>query len=66
MCNQTEMYKEMAEYDRQANRGLKHIRGIAHNPSSCPKCLKDAGKLTKSKREEILRDRMGAMLGVEW
>lgn len=66
MCNQTEMYLEMASYDERANRGEVCVRGIAHNPNSCPRCLKKARKLTRAKKEEILRDRLGAMAGVEW
>lgn len=48
MCNQTEMYKEMSDYDRRAGRGEVHVRGVAHNPKSCPKCQSDA-------REEIIK-----------
>jgi hypothetical protein len=44
MCNQTEMYKEIAGYDRRASQGKVHVRGIAHNASSCPRCLKDVKK----------------------
>jgi hypothetical protein len=49
MCNQTEMYRDMMDYDERANRGEVHIRGIAHNSRSCPKCLRDARKLRSRK-----------------
>jgi hypothetical protein len=47
MCNQTEMWLEISDYDRRASKGEVHVRGIAHDPRSCPKCLKDARKGTK-------------------
>ena len=41
MCNQTEMWLEISDYDRRAAKGLVHTRGIAHNPATCLKCKAD-------------------------
>lgn len=56
MCNQTEMWKEIDEYDRRASRGEVHVRGVAHDPETCLKCRRDrAGakkvRVTKASRE---------------
>jgi hypothetical protein len=44
MCNQTEMYKEMAEYDEKSARGEVCVRGRWHDPETCPKCIKENRK----------------------
>lgn len=41
MCGQTEMYLEMSRYDDDAAKGEVHVRGIAHNEATCPKCIRD-------------------------
>ena len=46
MCNQTEMYREIADYDRRAAGGEACERGRSHDPGTCPVCLK--GKKKKS------------------
>ena len=55
MCNQTEMYRDMYDYDRRAEQGLEHVRGIAHNPESCPKCQKEKHGKRKSKKIRSVR-----------
>jgi hypothetical protein len=38
------MWKEIADYDSRAAKGEVCVRGIAHNPKTCPKCIKDSRK----------------------
>jgi hypothetical protein len=58
MCNQTEMYKAMSDYDSRASRGEVHIRGVAHNPKSCPKCALDALEKRVKTQERIAKAKM--------
>ena len=52
MCNQTEMYREIYEYDRKADIGEVHVRGIAHDPKTCLKCKKEAELKKKKKKNK--------------